>query len=84
MMWRGWYKFDHVFMKPILTNKGPPLTQSCPSWCNRLALCFTSPEAYSTGDYGNDDQEVLINIYFHYHIFYIEYHFFGAKIPLKT
>ena len=72
MMWRGWYKFDHVFMKPILTNKGPPLTQSCPSWCNRLALCFTSPEAYSTGDYGNDDQEVFINNkYFHFIIFFI-------------
>ena len=63
VVWRGWYKFDHIFMKPILTHKGPPLTQSCPSWCHRVAQCFTTPEAYATSnDYNNEDQEVNKNI----------------------
>lgn len=61
MVWRGWYKFDKIFMKPILTHRGPPLTQSCPSVCNKLAQCFTSPEAYSSTDYGQDDQEVILD-----------------------
>ena len=60
-VWRGWYKFDRAFMKPILTHRGPPLVQSCPSFCHRLAHCFTSQEAYSSNHNGNDDQEVILS-----------------------
>jgi len=45
-MFNKWYKFDKLFLKPLLTHNGPPLTQSCPRCCLPIAKCFTSPEAY--------------------------------------
>lgn len=53
--WRSWYKFDSQILKPTLTNSGPPLTATCPSFCHKLAYCLTSPDAHITDA---DDQEV--------------------------
>lgn len=53
--WRSWYKFDSQILKPTLTNSGPPLTATCPSFCHKLAYCLTSPEAHINDA---DDQEV--------------------------
>ncbi|CBY21052.1 unnamed protein product [Oikopleura dioica] len=56
--WRSWYKFDSQILKPTLTNSGPPLTATCPSFCHKLAYCLTSPDAHISDA---DDQEVILD-----------------------
>ena len=57
ILWHGWYKFDYKIMKPLLTNQGPPLGTTCPSFCAPITNCFTSPDAYASND---DDNEVRL------------------------
>lgn len=56
--WKSWYRFDSSILKPILTNSGPPLTGTCPTFCHKLAYCLTSPEAHINDA---DDQEVILD-----------------------
>uniref|UniRef100_A0A8C4GT80 Sodium/hydrogen exchanger n=1 Tax=Dicentrarchus labrax TaxID=13489 RepID=A0A8C4GT80_DICLA len=35
-----------IYLKPILTHSGPPLTSTLPAYCGPLASCLTSPQAY--------------------------------------
>lgn len=53
-MFRNWYKFDRLILKPILTHAGPPLTSTCPRCCLPFSRCLTSPHAYAEEDNVSD------------------------------
>uniref|UniRef100_A0A4W3I9N3 Sodium/hydrogen exchanger n=1 Tax=Callorhinchus milii TaxID=7868 RepID=A0A4W3I9N3_CALMI len=59
-LFRLWYTFDHNYLKPILTDSGPPLTTTLPSWCGPIARCLTSPKAYENQEQLKDDDSDLI------------------------
>lgn len=48
-MFKNWYKFDRLILKPLLTHAGPPLTSTCPRCCHPFARCLTSAQAYQNG-----------------------------------
>ncbi|KAM3860764.1 sodium/hydrogen exchanger 9-like [Diretmus argenteus] len=47
-----WHRLDYRYLTPALTHSGPPLTDSLPLWCGRVARLLSSPRAY-------EDQESL-------------------------
>lgn len=42
-----WARFDRFYLMPLLTNRGPPLTDSVPWCCFRLAKLLTTDEQYA-------------------------------------
>ncbi|GAA55055.1 sodium/hydrogen exchanger 6, partial [Clonorchis sinensis] len=42
-----WYRFDRFYLMPLLTNRGPPLTESVPWCCFRVAKLLTTDEQYA-------------------------------------
>ncbi|KAF5400347.1 hypothetical protein PHET_06121 [Paragonimus heterotremus] len=42
-----WSRFDRFYLMPLLTNRGPPLTDSVPWCCFRLAKLLTTTEQRS-------------------------------------
>ncbi|XP_078067859.1 sodium/hydrogen exchanger 6a isoform X1 [Mustelus asterias] len=59
-LFRLWYTFDHNYLKPILTDSGPPLTTTLPGWCGPIARFLTSPLAYQNQEQLKDDDSDLI------------------------
>ncbi|XP_072514269.1 sodium/hydrogen exchanger 6b [Salminus brasiliensis] len=59
---RLWHKFDHNYLKPLLTHSGPPLTNTLPACCAPLARCLTSSQDYkSIHQAQDDDAELILN-----------------------
>ncbi|KAM4533348.1 sodium/hydrogen exchanger 9-like [Odontesthes bonariensis] len=38
-----WHSLDYKYLKPLLTHRGPPLTDSLPEWCGAFARVFGTP-----------------------------------------
>ncbi|XP_017344274.1 sodium/hydrogen exchanger 6b isoform X2 [Ictalurus punctatus] len=53
---RLWYKFDHSYLKPLLTHTDHPLTHSC---CTPLTHCLTCHQHCQDGN--DDDSELILN-----------------------
>uniref|UniRef100_A0A663FIJ9 Sodium/hydrogen exchanger n=1 Tax=Aquila chrysaetos chrysaetos TaxID=223781 RepID=A0A663FIJ9_AQUCH len=49
-----------VYLKPLLTHSGPPLTTTLPGCCGPIARCLTSPQAYENQEQLKDDDSDLI------------------------
>ncbi|XP_018411121.1 PREDICTED: sodium/hydrogen exchanger 9-like [Nanorana parkeri] len=49
-----------VYLKPILTHSGPPLTSTLPQWCNSIGRVLTSPKAYAEG-LKEEDADCIVN-----------------------
>ncbi|KAK3535170.1 hypothetical protein QTP70_004737 [Hemibagrus guttatus] len=51
-----------LYLKPILTHSGPPLTATLPACCGPLARCLTSPQACENeGQLKDDDSDLILN-----------------------
>uniref|UniRef100_A0A8B9HNI6 Sodium/hydrogen exchanger n=1 Tax=Astyanax mexicanus TaxID=7994 RepID=A0A8B9HNI6_ASTMX len=57
---RLWYKFDHNYLKPLLTHSGPPLSGSLPACCAPVARCLASSQEYKSVQQPHDDDSELI------------------------
>ncbi|XP_014661871.1 PREDICTED: sodium/hydrogen exchanger 9-like isoform X2 [Priapulus caudatus] len=58
---RVWYNFDYKFLKPLLTNSRPLLTETLPTFCMPLARLLTTDEQANTPlDEDKDDDSELI------------------------
>ncbi|KAM9455958.1 sodium/hydrogen exchanger 6b isoform 2-T2 [Clarias gariepinus] len=57
MPFRLWYKFDHNYLKPLLTYTDDQLTHSC---CSPLTHCLTTQHCQRRDD-DDDDSELILN-----------------------
>ncbi|XP_005722786.1 sodium/hydrogen exchanger 9-like [Pundamilia nyererei] len=51
-----WHSLDYKYLKPMLTHRGPPLTESLPQCCGVFARVFSSPRVQE------DEEEELCEI----------------------